>query len=368
MSIDRRATLAALAATVFAPSTGRAASITDAAGRAVTIPARVARVFPAGPPAAILLYTLAPELLLGWPRANRAEECEFLLPDICRRPEVGRITGRGNTANLEVVLALKPDLILDVGSTSPTFVSLATRVQEQTGIPYALLDGRFDAVVATYRKIGDLTHRQPEADALARYADETMSTIRTRVAAIPVAAIPEAVRPRVYYARGPRGLETGLGGSINVETIEFLGALNVAGERRGGLAIVSIEQVLLWNPDVIITIDRDFRLGRLPAFGQPADRFVVARENPLSPAISRGFEGADARLLPPLLPRNAERRADRACAGGAGLTLQANVVRQRCHMLGVIVRESGRSSNHRAWVDCEVRWLLDARFRGHDKS
>ena len=48
-----------------------------------------------------------------------------MLPDICTRPEVGRITGRGNTANLEVVLALKPDLILDVGSTAPTFVSLA---------------------------------------------------------------------------------------------------------------------------------------------------------------------------------------------------------------------------------------------------
>ena len=84
-------------------------------------------MFPAGPPAAILLYTLAPDLLLGWPRANRPEECEFLLPEIGARPEVGRITGRGNTANLEVVLALKPDLILDVGidqrtpsSRSPT--------------------------------------------------------------------------------------------------------------------------------------------------------------------------------------------------------------------------------------------------------
>ena len=77
-----------------------------------------------------------------------------------RRPEVGRITGRGNTANLEVVLALKPDLILDVGSTSPTFVSLATRVQEQTGIPYALLDGRFDATATTYRKLGELTRRR----------------------------------------------------------------------------------------------------------------------------------------------------------------------------------------------------------------
>jgi iron complex transport system substrate-binding protein len=62
----------------------------------------------------------------------------------------------------------------------------------------------------------------------------------------------------VYSGRGPRGLETGLGGSINVETIEFLGARNVAAERRGGMAVVSVEQVLLWNPDVIITIDQDF--------------------------------------------------------------------------------------------------------------
>src|SRR5262249_52294297 len=48
--------------------------------------------------AAIFLYTLAPELLIGWPRANRPEEREFLLPDVGGRPEVGRITGRGNTA------------------------------------------------------------------------------------------------------------------------------------------------------------------------------------------------------------------------------------------------------------------------------
>ena len=249
MRLTRRTLLAA--PVLLAAPPARAASVTDAAGRSIEIPATVSRVFPAGPPAAILLYTLAPELLLGWPRANRAEECAFLLPDICARPEVGRLTGRGNTANLESVLALKPDLILDVGSTAPTFVSLAQRVQEQTGIPYALLDGRFDAMATTYRLLGKLTQR--DAEPLAVYAEETLAKVQERVN-----RIPEDERPRVYYARGPKGLETGLGGSINVETIEFLGARNVAGERRGGLATVSVEQVLTWNPDVIITIDRDF--------------------------------------------------------------------------------------------------------------
>jgi iron complex transport system substrate-binding protein len=256
MTLARRTLLAAGAATLFVPRHARAATVMDAAGRAVAVPAKVERVFPAGPPAAILLYTLAPDLLLGWPRANRPEECAYMLPDICTRPEVGRITGRGNTANLEVVLALKPDLILDVGSTSATFVSLAARVQEQTGIPYALLDGRFEAVVSSYRKLGELIHREAAAEALANYAAETIATIKRRID-----KVPEARRPRVYYARGPRGLETGLGGSINVETIEFLGARNVAAERKGGLAIVAVEQVLLWNPDVIVTIDRDFAAG-----------------------------------------------------------------------------------------------------------
>ncbi|MCK9915589.1 iron ABC transporter substrate-binding protein [Microbacteriaceae bacterium K1510] len=252
MSLTRRTFVAATAASLAMPRLACAAAVTDATGRTLQVPANVARVFPAGPPAAILLYTLAPDLLLGWPRANRPEECAYLLPDICARGEVGRLTGRGNTANLESVLALKPDLILDVGSTSATFVSLASRVQEQTGIPYALLDGRFDAVAATYRTLGALIGRQSDAEKLARYADDTLKTIQDRIADIP----PEK-RPRVYYARGPRGLTTALGGSINVETIELL-ARNVAGDNKGGLATVSIEQVLLWNPDVIVTIEQDF--------------------------------------------------------------------------------------------------------------
>ena len=254
MRLHRRAFTGGLLATLAAPQARAAGSVQDAAGRSIAVPDRVLRVCPAGPPAAILLYTLAPDLLLGWTRANPAEECAFLLPDICARPEVGRLTGRGNSANLESVLALKPDLILDVGSTSATYVSLATRVQEQTGIPYALLDGRFDAIAATYRLLGKLTQR--DAEPYAAYADDALLKIQTRIN-----RIPEGERPRVYYARGPKGLETGLGGSINVETIEFLGARNVAGETKGGLATVSFEQVLKWDPEIIVTIDRDFAAG-----------------------------------------------------------------------------------------------------------
>jgi iron complex transport system substrate-binding protein len=251
---DRRAILAGLGATIAAPQLARAATIRDGAGREVPVPGKVERIFPAGPPAAILVYTLAPDLLIGWPRANRPEEREFLLPGIGDRPEVGRITGRGNSANLEAVLQAKPDLIIDSGSTGRTYVELAERVQQQTGIPYALLDGRFDQTPASYRILGQLTGRSERAETLARWCEDSFATIRGRIA-----AIPGEKRPSVYYARGPRGLETGLGGSINVETLSFLGARNAAAEQQGsGLTQVSLEQVLAWNPDVIVTIDLSF--------------------------------------------------------------------------------------------------------------
>src|SRR5262245_8213111 len=115
MHINRRIFLGALSAAALAPRGARAQSVTDSAGRVVPVPKRVTRVFPAGPPAAITLYTIAPDLLLGWPRANRADEREFLDPEVGARPEVGRITGRGNTAHLEEVVALEPVLIPDVG-------------------------------------------------------------------------------------------------------------------------------------------------------------------------------------------------------------------------------------------------------------
>jgi iron complex transport system substrate-binding protein len=281
--VSRRSMIAGLSATLVAPRLARAATVTDSAGRMVPVPARVTRVFPAGPPAAIVAYTLAPDLLIGWPRANSAAEREFLLPEAGARPEVGRITGRGNTANVEEVLALKPDLIVDIGTINPTFVSLADRVQEQTGISYALLDGRFDAAASSYRLIGELVGRRDDAEVLARYAEDTVKTITGRLAGIPADR-----RARVYFARGPKGLETGLGGSINVETIELL-ARNVAGGTRGGLANVSIEQVLAWDPDVIVTIDPSFATSVYEDRAWAPISAVRARRVHLSPRLPFGW-------------------------------------------------------------------------------
>lgn len=227
----------------------------DAAGRKVEVPDRVTRVLAAGPPASVLLYTLAPDKMVGWVRAPRADEKPFLARETWDLPAYGRLTGRGNTANVEAVLALKPDLIVDVGSTAATFASLADRVQAQTGIPYLLLDGSFAQTPETYRRLGELIGEEVRAAELAAYAEATTAEIARKVA-----TVPEAQRPRVYYGRGPKGLETGLAGSINTEILDSVGARNVgAAAGSGGLTNVSPEQVLSWNPEVILTLDPIFQ-------------------------------------------------------------------------------------------------------------
>src|SRR6516225_202192 len=98
--------------------------VTDSAARRVQVPHEIARVLAAGPPASILLYTLAPEKMIGWVRAPTPAEKPFLSESVRELSEYGRLTGRGGTASLENVLRFKPDLIIDSGSVGPTFVSL----------------------------------------------------------------------------------------------------------------------------------------------------------------------------------------------------------------------------------------------------
>jgi iron complex transport system substrate-binding protein len=245
----------AIAGLTFAPPIAQARPFTDSAGRRVEVPDDVRRVFPAGPPASVTLFTVAPEKMLGWTRAPTPDARPFLPAQYASLPEIGRLTGRGNTVNLERVVQLAPDLVLDVGSTTATYVSLADQVQEQTHISAVLIGGRLAETAATLRTLGSLLGVPERAEARARYAETVVGAVQEAVA-----KIPSAKRPSVYVARGPRGLETAVAGSIGSEVVDLVGARNVVDNDTGPRAIVDVspEQILAWQPDVILTVDRRF--------------------------------------------------------------------------------------------------------------
>lgn len=247
------ALLAAFAA--IAPHALAAREIVDSAGRKVVVPDHIARVMAAGPPASALMTVLAPEMLVGWNRAPSPAELPFLPAATRNLPVVGRLTGRGSTANLETVLGAKPDIIVDLGTLSDTYVSLADRTQAQTGVPYVLVDGRFAQTVAALQLLGPALGVADRAQMLAgkiqSVFDGLDAILRT---------VPDNRRPRTYLARRANGLETSYRGSLNTEIIERAGGINVVdtGPLQGGLVNVSLEQVLAWNPDTVLTTDAKF--------------------------------------------------------------------------------------------------------------
>jgi iron complex transport system substrate-binding protein len=205
---------------------------------------------------------LAPEKMTGWPDPPRPEERPFIAERYRDLPALGRLTGRGGTANIEVMLKTNPDLILDFGSVRDTYASLADNVQAQTKIPYVLIDGRLEATPASLRLLGDILGLTARGEELAKYVEGTFGEIDAVLA-----ATPQAQRPRVYLARGPDGLETGVAGSINTEIIERAGGRNVVeAAAQKGLVRASIEQIIVADPEIVLTWDRNFydRVGSDP--------------------------------------------------------------------------------------------------------
>jgi iron complex transport system substrate-binding protein len=156
----------------WSPQGHAARTVTDSAGRQVEVPDRIERVFAAGPPASVLLYVLAPDRLAGWQRAPHPEDLPYIAPEYRDLPVLGSLTG-GDTVNLEVLLQTKPDLIVDFGSVRDTYVSLAERVQAQTGIPYILIDGRFANTAASVRLLGAILGVEERAERIASYVEST---------------------------------------------------------------------------------------------------------------------------------------------------------------------------------------------------
>ncbi|CAI1530366.1 ABC transporter substrate-binding protein [Serratia fonticola] len=213
-------------------------------------PQQTHRVLSAGAPADLLLLALAPEMLLGLSSFDLSKTgAEYLSPALAKLPRLGRLSGRASTLSLEKILALNPDIIIDCGSADDTFRSLAQRTAAQTGIPYVLVDGNLQDSPRQLREVGKLLGVSERAEKQAQFAEHWLQDARRF-------SQQNQRQPKFYSARGMTGLESGLQGSLHTEAAELLGLVNVASQPdRHGLAQVSFEQILMWEPDIILTQD-----------------------------------------------------------------------------------------------------------------
>ncbi|NOT27698.1 MAG: ABC transporter substrate-binding protein [Acidobacteria bacterium] len=233
--------VAALAAGVLAQS-----NFVDDAGRAVVLPARPSRVFAAGAPADMLLYTLAPELLVGRNRVPSGEALEFV-PPAYRNPRLIRqLPEVDNPAADAELIALKPEVYVDYGTVAPDYIESLEAVQRRTGVPGIILDGALARVPDAYRRLGaalGISERgQRLGDAAARLLNKYRGALARGSAPV-----------RVYLACSADGYMPCLADESGGEQLQWLGGVNVAGTRASGpRRPLTIDEIKALSPDVIV--------------------------------------------------------------------------------------------------------------------
>src|ERR1035437_4163673 len=97
-----------------APTGEKAATriVTDMAGRRVEVPAHIHRVLCMTPTGTILIYTLNPELLLGWNYPPDAGERAYLQKPYRNLPALAAWYGTDTTGNLEKIMQVRPDVLI----------------------------------------------------------------------------------------------------------------------------------------------------------------------------------------------------------------------------------------------------------------
>jgi iron complex transport system substrate-binding protein len=222
--------------------------ITDMAGREIILPDKTEKIYSLDPVGTIMLYTLCPEKLLGWNYKLSEQEKHYILPEYKNLPNLGGASK--NPPNSEEILKLKPDIIIYVTEVHETNVSRAEQFQNELNIPVVVLDSRIEKIPDAYAMLGKIIEDEAKSESLSSYIKETIQQIQDKAK-----TIPEDKKVRVYYAEGSDGLETDPKGSEHVEVLDMVGGVNVAevAEIEGsGRMKVSLEQLLTWNPDLII--------------------------------------------------------------------------------------------------------------------
>ena len=226
--------------------TGEVREITDMAGRKVTVPAaeNIESVFSAGPVAAIFMYMVAPDKLLGWNYELNDVEKSIILEKYHDLPNFGM----GDAVNYETVIAANPTIALNCGKINDAMVSDCDSLSESLGIPVVAVDNELDNSAEAFRFMGELLGVEEHAEELAEYSER----IFTDVAAL--SDIPEDKKVRVYFGNGEDSLETAPKGSQHAQILDAINAVNVADLELGDGSRVQIsaEQLLAWDPDVIV--------------------------------------------------------------------------------------------------------------------
>ncbi len=221
--------------------TGGTRTITDMAGNTVTLPANISRIAITccGGATHEVMVLGGSDMIVGQPAKCIMPQLKVMQPGFTALTDAGSF----DDVNVEEIIALHPDVVI----ASITSEKGNAKIRE-SGIPVVTVmtgRGNMSLMKREFAMMGEALGKESDADALLAYWDTKLSLVQQRVS-----QIPQDEKKRVYYMLG-KTTHTNGASWWGQEYITAAGGINVA-EELGTSRDTSLEQVVKWDPEVII--------------------------------------------------------------------------------------------------------------------
>jgi len=235
-------TTAPTAAPTTAPTAAAGMTITDVAGRQVTIAAPPKTIVSLAPSTTEIAFALD----LG-AQVVAVDDFSDFPAEVKNLPKLG---GSNGTYNIEQIVALKPDLILAAGITTPEAIKKLEDLK-LTVVVLGTAQTTFESIFNDIALAGKITGRTDQATRLVDTLKQNLEAIKTKVAAA-------TTQPLVYWeldATDPtKPFSVGPGNFVS-DLITLAGGKNIFADAGSPFPQVSAEQIVAAKPEVIILSD-----------------------------------------------------------------------------------------------------------------
>jgi iron complex transport system substrate-binding protein len=233
----------------FSPGAGPQTFVfTDSAQRQVELPVKIGRVVPSGALAQMFLLAVAPDLICAVSSAYGSAEGEFVPAYFADLPVVGQFYGAANL-NPEEIARIGPDLVIDVGEPKDTIARDMDDIAASIGVPTIHVTATLRTTPQAFRTLGKLLGREDKGEALARFCEKTLA------AADRIVDRAGNNKKSVLYCMGNAGLNVLARGTFHTEILDWMADNRAVVDNpssRGSGNEANLEQILLWDPQVIL--------------------------------------------------------------------------------------------------------------------
>ena len=222
---------------------------TDSAGREVELPVNIDRIAPSGSLAQIVLFALAPDKFVGLSGTWAEDAGPYLDDKYLKLPVFGQFYGSSDL-NMEALAAADPQVIIDIGEAKDSIVEDMDSIQEQLGIPTIFIEATLESMSECYTTLGDVLGMPDEAKTLSDYCNTVYNNTIDKMA-----TISDDKKVSLLYCLGDTGTNVIAKGSFHAEVLDLLSnnaAVLDDPSSKGSGNEVSLEQIYLWNPNIIL--------------------------------------------------------------------------------------------------------------------